>query len=184
MKTKFLFSLIISFLSLGLFANADSYLVEEFQKTFTTHYKEGRCGENILNLLQRAQNKGITIDNANILEISNEGFSLFGLINAEFARQSNREPAEKNWYHHVVLEQNGFIIDFDFGNSPVVTTVQEYFEKMFLNDKKTSYGHYIGRKEKLENYEILIRPALETINARQSHQSESSLKKLKLKDYL
>ena len=184
MKTKFMLLCLLAFISVNSFANPDYYLVEEFKKTFTTHYTEGRCGDNILGLINRAEVKGIKIENARILEITNQGLSLFGLSNAEYARQANREPTENNWYHHVILEQDGYIIDFDLGNKPLVTTVPEYFEKMFLDDKKQKYGHYIGRDEKLKTYEILERPALETIVARRNKKPVPELRKIRLKDYL
>lgn len=184
MKIKFFALIILGFISFNSYSNADFYLVEEFKNTFKTHYTEGRCGDNILALLSRAEAKGIKIENARILEITNQGFSLFGLINAEFARQINREPTENNWYHHVILEQDGYILDFDFGNKPVVLTVPEYFEKMFLDDKKVKYGHYIGREEKLKTYEILERPAFETIQARRNKKPVPELRKIRLRDYL
>jgi len=184
MKKSYLLCLILGLFSYSSFANPDYYLEKEFKSTFSTHYVEGRCGDNILGLLSRAESKGIKIENARILEITNKGFSLFGLINAEFVRQSNRAPSENNWYHHVVLEQDGYIFDFDFGNAPTISTVKEYFEKMFLNDIKQKYGHYVGREEKLKTYEILERPALETIIARRNKKAAPELRKVRLINYL
>jgi hypothetical protein len=180
------------------FAQKNSELLRQFKTDFTKHYVENQCGSNILGFLGRAETKGININNAHILEISNKGFSLFGLINAEFARESGRLnpnsgidgirnlPGETNWYHHVVLEMDGEIYDFDFGNSPVVLPVKAYFEKMFLDDKKASEGgeRYIGRDEKLKTYEILVRPGLETIQARSENQKSPVKETLRLQDYL
>jgi hypothetical protein len=184
MKKSFLFCLFTGIFSLNTFANPDYYLEKEFKSIFSAQYTEGRCGDNILGLLSRAETKGIKIESARILEITNKGFSLFGLINAEFARQSNRAPSEKNWYHHVVLEQDGYIFDFDFGNMPTIGTVKEYFEKMFLNDVKKEHGHYVGREEKLKTYEILERPAYETIIARRNKKAAPELRKVRLVNYL
>lgn len=180
------------------FAQKNPELLRQFKTDFTKYYVENQCGSNILGFLGRAETKGININNAHILEISNKGFSLFGLINAEFARESGRLnpnsgidgirnlPGETNWYHHVVLEMDGEIYDFDFGNSPVVLPVKAYFEKMFLDDKKASEGgeRYIGRDEKLKTYEILVRPGLETIQARSENQKSPVKETLRLQDYL
>ena len=151
-----------------------------------------------MGFLGRAELKGQKVYNANILEISNKGFSLFGLINSEFARQAGRLnpnfaidgirnlPGENNWYHHVVLEIDGDIYDFDFDNFPIVLPVGDYFEKMFLNDKKGSEGgeHYIGREEKLKTYEILVRPGLQTVRSREERRKSPVTETLRLEEYL
>jgi hypothetical protein len=192
------FVIILLLISHASFAQKNPELLRRFKSDFTKHYVENQCGANILGFLGRADEKGQKISNAHILEISNKGFSLFGLINAEFARDSGRLnpnsandgirnlPGETNWYHHVVLEMDGEIYDFDFGNSPVVLPVKAYFEKMFLDDKKVSEGgeRYIGRDEKLKTYEILVRPGLETLRARSENRQSPVKETLRLQDYL
>lgn len=194
--SKFVFLLL--FINNVSFAQKNPELLRQFKNDFKKHYVENQCGSNILGFLRRAESKGVKVQNAHILEITNKGFSLFGLINAEFARESGRLnpdsdndgfrnlPGETNWYHHVVLEMDGEIYDFDFGNNPVVVPVKAYFEKMFLNDKKTSEGgeRYIGRDEKLKTYEILVRPGLETIHARSENRQSPVKETLRLQDYL
>jgi hypothetical protein len=85
-----------------------------------------------------------------------------------------------------VVELNEEIYDFDFGNRPSVLAKEYYFEKMFLDDKKKSEGgeHYIGREEKMKTYEILVRPGLDTLRAREERRSSPVSKTLRLKDYL
>jgi hypothetical protein len=193
-------SLIIIFFifSLNIFAGRNPELEKLFKNDFKKYYIQNQCGSNILEFLRRAEAKGLNLYNANILEITNKGFSIFGLINAEYARETGRLnpnytqdgmrqlPGENNWYHHVVLELDGEIYDFDFGNQPSVLEKELYFEIMFLNDKKKSEGggHYIGREEKLKNYEILFRPGLDTLRAREEGKSGPVSKKLRLKEYL
>ncbi len=170
MKNIIIFILLSLFSIHLVFANTE--LIKLFQASFNTHYEEARCGDNILGLIHRADLQKINLNNANILEITNQGFSVFGMLNAEYARASGRHgaPGERNWYHHVVLEMDGLIYDFDFGNTPQVTTTQKYIEQMFLNDKRKSEGgeFYVGREEKLKYYEITVKPALETMHARRN----------------
>jgi len=184
--------------SVNSFASKNPELLRLFKIDFKQIYVQNQCGQNILNFLKRAENSGLNVYNANILEISNKGFSLFGLINAEYAREAGRvnpnssqdgfrqSPGERNWYHHVVLELDEEIYDFDFGNQPSVLSKELYFEKMFLNDKTISEGgeHYIGREEKLKTYEILVRPGLDTIRAREESRSSPVSKTLRLKEFL
>ena len=195
---KFSSFVLFSIFSFNVFAGRNPELEKLFKSDFKKNYIQNQCGSNILNFLKRAETSGLNLYNANILEISNKGFSLFGLINAEFARESGRLnpnssqdgirqlPGESNWYHHVVLELDGEIYDFDFGNQPSVLSKELYFEKMFLNDKKKSEGgeHYIGREEKLKTYEILERPGLDTLKAREERRSSPVSKTLRLKEYL
>jgi len=191
----FISALILSNL---VWAAPDPALVAMFKQDFKTQYEEGRCGDNILGFLRRAEQQGLKLYNARILEITNHGFSMFGMVHAEFARASGgfnpqaeqdgfrNLPGERNWYHHVVLESDGYIYDFDFGNRPQVLEVKNYFEKMFFEDKRKSEGgeFYVGREEKLKTYEILIRPGLETLEARQERRSSPELGKFKLETYL
>jgi hypothetical protein len=195
---QFIFLIVLICCAPLTFAQKNPELLKQFKSDFIQNYVENQCGANILGLLRRAESKGINLHNSHILEISNKGFSLFGLINAEFARAAGRInpnvgvdgirnlPGENNWYHHVVLEMDGEIYDFDFGNAPVVLPVKVYFEKMFLDDKKSSEGgeRYIGRDEKLKTYEILVRPGLETIRARSQNQQSPIKETLRLQYYL
>jgi hypothetical protein len=196
---KNLFTLLISaFISLQSYAQTTPFLLGHFKADYKKHYVENQCGSNILGFLGRAESKGKKVYNANILEISNKGYSLFGLINVEFAREKGRLnpnssldgirnlPGETNWYHHVVLELDGYIYDFDFDNYPVVLPVRDYFEKMFLNDKKISEGgdRYIGRDEKLTTYEIIVRPGIETVRSRSENIKSPEGEKFRLGEYL
>jgi hypothetical protein len=179
-------------------AGIEPILYRQFKSEYQKYYVENQCGSNILGFLTRAESKGLRVFNAHILEITNKGFSLFGLINVEYARGAGRMnpdqtskgmrnlPGENNWYHHVVLELDGYIYDFDFGNSPMVLPVKAYFEKMFLNDLKESEGgqHYVGRVEKLKTYEILVRPGLDTLRAREERRAIPVSEALRLQDYL
>lgn len=197
MKNIKLFLLSISF-SMNAFALKDPALFSQFKSDYQNHYREAQCGPNIMGFVRRAESKGHKLYNANIIEISNTGYSLFGLVNAEFARKAGRVnpnyardglshlPGEKNWQHHIILEMDGYIYDFDFDNYPNILPVKAYFEKMFLTDKKKSEGgdHYVGREEKLKSYEIIIRPALETIRLSDERKKLPEPETMRLQDYL
>ncbi len=160
------------------FVNADvatqNALGRIFERRFYAGYEERRCGESIEGLVTAAQNAGLSLNKARVLSITHQGFSVFGLVNAEWVRESGRllpgtenagrryEMGERNWHFHVILLYDGLIFDFDFGNEPQVFTVRDYFEQMFLNEsREPGYGkHYVGRDEKRKNYQIEIRPAL------------------------
>jgi hypothetical protein len=151
------------------FASAAS-LDEVFSSSYYTHYEAGRCGGNIMALVTRANEARIDVSRAKILQIRNEGFSVFGMLNAEHARDKGRvlaqttpqglrfAPGETNWDFHVVLELDGEIYDFDFGNSPSIAAVDDYFETMFLNDRTKEQGGKfpVEPNAKLKDYRVTV----------------------------
>jgi hypothetical protein len=170
-----------------------------FNRTFTTNYVSGRCGENILRLVTDADRAGINFYNAKIIQLENKGFSVFGMLNVEMARESGRLnpaypasstfrnlPGERNWYHHVVLEMDGLIFDYDFGNAPKIIPVADYFEQMFLKEKTKAEGgeFYVGREEKLKTYKINIIDAQATLRAREQRQRSPEGEVMTLGEYL
>lgn len=130
-----------------------------FTQTFYSNYVPRRCYDNITRLLNLAEKSGIDTSNANILYITNRGYSSLGLVNAELAR-GKIKPSETNWQFHAILEMNGLIYDYDFMNSPLVLSIPQYFEKMFFNErpKGTSGSFYVGREQKMKDYEVRILP--------------------------
>lgn len=176
-----LFSLTISS------AFADRELVRHFKETFSTHYQAGRCGDNITGLTARANVKRINLNNANILVVVNKGGTVFGMVNVEVARGALRTgPGPKNWYHHVVLENNGLIYDYDFTDTPRVARVKDYFQYMFLSDKKGvgSSFDYVDPERKLNDYEVEIIPAYDYLNAKQERIKTPEGNKLRLRQFL
>lgn len=147
-----------------------SGLDEVFASSYYTHYEAGQCGGNIMALITRADKAGIDVSRAKILQIRNEGFSVFGMVNAEHARDKGRvlaqttpeglrfAPGETNWDFHVVLELDGEIYDFDFGNTPVIAKVDDYFQKMFFDDRtKQEGGKFpVEAAVKLKDYKVTI----------------------------
>lgn len=169
-------------------ALADGELIKMFQDSYVTNYVSGRCGDNIRGLVSRADAKRLNLNQANVLIIENKGFTLMGMINVEHARGSRRhgEPGPTNWFHHVVLEKDGLIYDFDFGSSPSVVSVKKYFEKMFLSDKKGegSTIDYVNPESKLQDYEVEIINSIDIINAQRNRVATPEGKKMRLRQYL
>ncbi len=188
--------LLLCFFSQSLLASVPE-LSGLLKQTFTTHYESGRCGQNILRLLSSADKNGINLGNANIVEITNGGYSVFGLVNVEQARESGRRnpdvnspfrnlPGERNWYHHVVLEMDGFIFDFDFTNSPTVLSKTQYFELMFLKELTQAQGgnFYVGRDEKMKDYKIEFYDAIDGLRASENRTVGPKKTKMNLREYL
>jgi hypothetical protein len=147
--------------------------------------------------LSSANKDGINLANANIVEITNAGFSVFGMVNVEQARESGRRnpdptslwrnlPGERNWYHHVVLEMDGFIFDYDFTNSPTVLSKKQYFDSMFFNELRSNQGgdFYVGREEKMKDYRIEFYDAIDGLNSFENRTRGPAKTKMTLSEYL
>jgi len=168
-------------------AFAGPELIKMFKDTFNTHYVAGKCGDNITALVTRADERRINLNNANILIVSNKGFNTFGMVNVEMARGALRTgPGPKNWYHHVLLEKDGVIYDYDYTDSAQVTRTKTYFQNMWLSDKKGvgSAVDYVNPEDKLNDYEVEIIPAYDMLNARRARVKTPEGQKLKLRQYL
>jgi hypothetical protein len=136
---------VTSILLASSFAVADPVLKEEFFATYYTHYQEGKCGENTMALAKRALAKGAKITSARVYHITNGGY----ILSTVFRRNSGQrlpsplltpvgeiryEPGIKNFYFHVVLEHDGEVYDFDFGNEPEVVGTKDYIRRMFWEE--------------------------------------------------
>jgi hypothetical protein len=147
-----------------------------FESTFESNYKAGQCGINIMNLVKMAKEQGLDISQAKVIQITNKSSFNFGMVGAFEARgyrypPPNREKIAytdlRSWYHHVVLEHEGYIYDYDFGVEPRVLPVAEYFELMFLPEKKWSLGSNItSREDRLSGYQLEIHNAEDTLKTK------------------
>jgi hypothetical protein len=189
--------IILIFIQLILSFSYGQSAKEIFVDSFDHIYEQGRCGDNIQRLVQIYQKSGIDLSDSKIIEITNQGLSVFGLVNVEFARGAGhlafnetlgkevRSPGEKNWYHHVVLLHDGKIYDFDFGNYPSVLSPGDYFTKMFFQELLSGYGtFYVGEREKRKNYQLLLRQALEVLESVQSRTPLPKSEVMTLDDFL
>lgn len=147
-------------------ASETAKLQELFQRAYYSDYEPGRCGQNIMGLLDAARKTGIDSRSARMIVIRNEGTSAFGMVNAENARggyhiRTGKQlpPRDTNWYHHVILEMDCLVFDFDFMNEPTVIPLGQYLERMFLDETDSESGIQAGRETKLEDYQIKVLPA-------------------------
>ena len=154
-----------------------------FKERFFDNYEANQCGKNIMSFLDAARVENVDASRAQILEITNPGNSVFGMVNAERARGGPRGPQEKNWYHHVILELDCHIFDFDFENEPTVVPLSEYFERMFFKERtgSQSFTFFVGRERKLKEYQVeAIRAPVYYKSSRSVSESET----FKLEDLL
>jgi hypothetical protein len=142
MKLMRRFILATVVLSTAFLAMGQDYgiLEKNFKSTFETHYEARQCGKNIQEFLKRAKMIGFDMQHISVVTIKNKGYSVFGMVNAEWARISafDRPVAgEANWYHHVVaVDDRSFVYDFDFDIKPTILPLRQYVEKMFLIEEE------------------------------------------------
>lgn len=148
-------------------AQAASDLTRLFETHFHTQYVNGRCGDNVRRFFQAAKHEGIE-EGLRVVSIRNNGFSVFGMVNAERTRAVRKGKAtedEANWYHHAIaVDKEGNVYDFDFTSTPTILPFREWAEEMFLKEPECEVkgwsGRFCGgRKNKLGDYELSVTPA-------------------------
>lgn len=159
---KSLFSLLLGF-SLATTTFAAHDVTDLFEEHFEKNYQSRKCGQNIEAFARAIKKTHGDVDGFYVVSIVNKGFSVFGMVNAEKARSERfRKPAEDevNWYHHVVLlDDGGKVYDFDYGIEPKVMSFDDYIEHMFLDEEECRTGaatgeFCVGRDTKLKEYEF------------------------------
>ena len=184
-------SFLLTVFSFESFAADLPALIRQFEVEYFTHYQSGKCGQNILSFLDRAKANRLDLEGAQIIRIEDKNAAWFGMVNAERARQSGRripsspnsaplfEEGERNWYHHVILEADGYVVDFDFTNEPKVLPTVPYFEEMFLDESSNppKGALTVGRQNKLDGYELTLTPAEDYLVGR----DDSQVRKLKVR---
>ncbi len=176
MRTVFFGLLISVLLAPGAVANASPAVVSEFTRTFQSGYREGKCGINIEQLLIRLRDQGVDLGRARVGVITNEGYR-FSVIHR---RNSGDEllpvpsgdirfvPGVFNFSHHVVLQYDGNIFDYDFGNEPTVLPLKAYIKKMFWDEPAVADSSVLEKLSERMDYEISFLPAeeyLKTLSA-------------------
>jgi hypothetical protein len=154
----------------------DGTVADRFREAFFRDYQERMCGQNIRRFLTQFPDPD-KLQGAKVLGIENKGFSYFGLVRAMNTRDTNFQGelrvTDKNWYHHVVLEKDGRIFDFDYGITPQTPTVEEYFDTMFLQCDK------VRPHEKLKDYQVQVIDAQEYATA-----TRDTSTRMSFRDYL
>jgi hypothetical protein len=181
------------FVSLAIVLNAfaafaQTPLAPLFESTFESNYRAGECGTNIMNLVKLANQSGLDTSAMNIIQITNKGLFNFGMVGGYEARAYRFPPPTRekiaytdlrSWFHHVVLEHEGYIYDYDFGIEPRITPVAEYVERMFLPDRKWSMGAKITpREERLQNYQVELHSASDYLSQKRGEGVVMSLGQL------
>ncbi|RYZ65990.1 MAG: hypothetical protein EOP05_19800 [Proteobacteria bacterium] len=169
--------LILALLLSASTAFAQTPIAPVFESSFNSNYQSGQCGTNIMNLVKLANEEGVDLSNARVILITNESYFNFGMVGGFEARSSRLDKTTgkripyfelRSWYHHVFLEHDGYIYDYDFGSEPRVTPVAEYVERMFLPEKRWSLGDKItSREDRLKGYRVEIRTAESTLQRSQ-----------------
>ena len=145
---------------------------EIFSDRYFNHYEAGKCGLHLLVFIKKLNQEDLSLEGVSLVEISNKGFSVFGMVNVEKARVKRFDkPAvdERNWYHHVIaVDTDGTVYDFDFSIEPSPLAFAEYVETMFLDEPECetpAYGKFCaGREEKLKNYQLRWTHASDLVN--------------------
>lgn len=156
---------LLTLIALILFSTslvASPLLKKEFTDTFVSHYVNNKCGQNIMNLVRRASGKGVDMSKAKIIKLTGGGY----IMQALFARNEGTRlpspigdivfsPGVSPMYFHVVLEKDGLIYDFDYGNQPTVVPVKKYLEKMWLEIPANTGGTIVDKLPyRLKSYEV------------------------------
>jgi hypothetical protein len=134
---------------------------EIFYDHFYNTYVQAECGNNARRLAQAIASHDNLADYF-VVELTNEGGSVFGMVNAESARGQRfqrPEAIEANWYFHVFLvHKNGIVYDFDFGIMPRTPHFTEYIREMFLDEpecRNPNMGDFcVGEERKLKEYQL------------------------------
>jgi len=154
-----------------------------FDQFFRHRYVANRCGDNTENFLQSLDDRGLLPRNAKLVRIKNLGGSLFGLVNAEFAREATRlGPGETNWGFHVAAEIDGMIYDFDFGNRPEIVSIANWIDRQWLIENPQPYPAYyrVGREEKSNTYQVELFDARTYLNTHGNRMNASRIQKTTL----
>jgi hypothetical protein len=166
------------------FTFANPAIEAVFRDHFENEYIPNKCGQNIENFVRALDAEGLLPASAKIVKLDDEyGGSMFGMLNAEYARNATtRGPGETNWYHHVVAEIDGKIYDFDFGNQPEIITTREWLDRQWLQENENPYPAFyrVGRKAKLK-YNVQFFDAARYLSSRL--QSESLIRKISLAEW-
>lgn len=143
---------------------AFSSLEELFRKHYYEEYTPRHCRDNSICFAQAALENDL-VERLLLIEVTNKGFSVFGMVNAEHARDTRHgEPAvdENNWHYHVfTMDEEGMVYDLDYDIRPNVVHADIYFEQMWLNETECNghrgFGEFCaGRDKKLDDYEIRV----------------------------
>jgi hypothetical protein len=180
--TIFIALVLTSLLPAQAFASPE--LKDEFRSSFYTHYVEGKCGQNVKNLLERARTSGADLRGARVVVIRNKGY----MLSVTHRRNSGKEklaapkygirfaPGIRNFYFHVALEKDGEIYDYDFANEPLILPAKEYIRRMFWEEPADTKYTGLEDLKYRRDYRITFSSAEDYVNDREpAHEAEYDL---------
>lgn len=97
-----------------------------FTENYNSLYRERFCGENIVNFIKLAQERGIDIEGSYALKIVGAGFFE---TSGFYTRTNPNERAMLGYFHFVFVADN-HVIDFDLGE-PLVPSLEDYIRLQF-----------------------------------------------------
>lgn len=121
-----------------------------FEDNFFRIHVPGHCGQNILNFVKLAQKENIDLTDAVIINVDS------GWVEPQFVRNGGFSPkvpgpegliyppTKRYYYFHVFMIHEGKVYDFDYGNTPTVPALPEYFKKMWITGKNAD--NFLGLK--------------------------------------
>lgn len=172
-------------------ALAQSPKEQSFKDMYFTSQIESRfCGKNSEKLIQKWQDLGLNLENAEIWNVTNVGFQYFGLIKYyqnrwerfySFPYEGNPDymaNGSGGWYFHAFVVSDGFVYDFSYKQQPTITKLNDYILDMFV--LKTDTGKYFYEKAKygleaIKGYKIEAYPAKEYLEQRENNRSTSEV---------
>lgn len=113
-----------------------------FEDNFYTLHVPNRCGQNIMNFLKLAQKENIDLSTAEIINVQH------GWVEPQYVRNQGyspkapgpagliHEPGKRYFQFHVFLLHENKVYDFDYGNRPVIPSLQTYLKKMWIKGKE------------------------------------------------
>lgn len=131
-------------------------LKQLFTENFYTIHRPGFCGQNIMNFLKLADEKGIDLRGAEIINVDGGWVAPLYVRNEGYAPKVpgpaglTHQPGEKFFYFHIFLVFEGHVYDFDYGNSPVMPKINEYFKKMWISGKERDKFLYLKTYDAIE----------------------------------
>lgn len=158
--------LIILLILLSVPTFASSALHAEFVASFHSGYVRGRCAENIRNLILRLRAQGVDLSRARVAVITNGGyhFSVTHRRNSGDRLQNPQgeikfAPGIAKFSFHVILENEGKVYDYDFGNAPQVTSIKQYIKTMFWDEPQVTQYTGLETLAQRRDYKIAFVPA-------------------------
>jgi hypothetical protein len=132
--------------------------VEElYEEAYSEVYQSGLCGRNIRIFLQWLESASdFNIDRARVLTLFSRNRSGENQNFRPHERRGGFPSGDETWSHHVVLDYNGRIYDFDIAGGPMVYRRASYFRIMFSPEERQSmYGRYIPARAYKRNFNTI-----------------------------